>query len=340
MSSWPTIAEKGKGRGLIGSRQTGGPTGRRSFKTPQRPSQSPAKAGPMNCAEFDTFILYRLASTVYVVEHVAGLCQSSLSVGGADVGRSMGLRPIRPPEEGSILQEVRVMFRLPCFVRPLSFCWSGRGGRRAAVQCRPPRGLIRNSRLSRAGSGRSDGARRSKFSRVQRFQNIGRLHFRRQCAQAEHRNDGAGDRIARRGDRASRRARPQALKDGSSVSSCRADCRSTALPKPNDNDGHLAAIASDPVRRRFGSPDSRGTTRSPQRPPSLEAFLAAKGLTPIGPPVIAQYDPPWTLWFMRRNEIMIPIGGEHSTPSDTMRYALATGCRNTGSGECLRPRWW
>jgi hypothetical protein len=27
----------------------------------------------------------------------------------------------------------------------------------------------------------------------------------------------------------------------------------------------------------------------------------------IGPPSLAQYDPPWTLWFMRRNEVMIPV---------------------------------
>ena len=100
-------------------------------------------------------------------------------------------------------------------------------------QRRAPRGLIRNSRLSRAGSGRSDGARRSKFGRVQRFQNIGRLHFRRQCAQAEHRNDGAGDRIARRGDR---------WADGPVLGAARvghqfrhaARLSLEALPKPND----------------------------------------------------------------------------------------------------------
>ena len=33
---------------------------------------SAAKAGPMNCAEFDTFILCRLTATVYIVEQIAG----------------------------------------------------------------------------------------------------------------------------------------------------------------------------------------------------------------------------------------------------------------------------
>jgi len=39
----------------------------------------------------------------------------------------------------------------------------------------------------------------------------------------------------------------------------------------------------------------------------LQAMLKARNLTPSGSPVIAQYDPPWTLPFLRRNEIMIPV---------------------------------
>jgi hypothetical protein len=27
----------------------------------------------------------------------------------------------------------------------------------------------------------------------------------------------------------------------------------------------------------------------------------------IGPASLAQYNPPWTLWFMRRNEVMIQL---------------------------------
>jgi hypothetical protein len=36
-------------------------------------------------------------------------------------------------------------------------------------------------------------------------------------------------------------------------------------------------------------------------------MLKARNLTPSGSPIIAQYDPPWTLPFLRRNEIMIPV---------------------------------
>jgi hypothetical protein len=39
----------------------------------------------------------------------------------------------------------------------------------------------------------------------------------------------------------------------------------------------------------------------------LLAAITAAGLKPIGPPRFARYDPPWTPWFMRRNEVIVPI---------------------------------
>jgi hypothetical protein len=39
----------------------------------------------------------------------------------------------------------------------------------------------------------------------------------------------------------------------------------------------------------------------------LESDLKEAGLTPNGSPRFARFDPPWTPWFMRRNEIQIPI---------------------------------
>jgi SOUL heme-binding protein len=42
----------------------------------------------------------------------------------------------------------------------------------------------------------------------------------------------------------------------------------------------------------------------------LAAAMKARNLAPDGYPIIAQYDPPWTLPFLRRNEIMIPIHTE------------------------------
>jgi hypothetical protein len=81
-----------------------------------------------------------------------------------------------------------------------------------------------------------------------------------------------------------------------------------ALPKPNDK--AVTLRQSRPTRFavvRFAG--LAGDDSVAAETTELKAFLAAKGLNPIGPPVIAQYDPPWTLWFMRRNEIMIPVGG-------------------------------
>ena len=39
----------------------------------------------------------------------------------------------------------------------------------------------------------------------------------------------------------------------------------------------------------------------------LSEFLAHKGIETLGPPTLNQYNPPWTLPFMRRNEIIIPV---------------------------------
>ena len=39
----------------------------------------------------------------------------------------------------------------------------------------------------------------------------------------------------------------------------------------------------------------------------LEAWIREQGLTTAGDPVWARYNPPFTLWFLRRNEILIPV---------------------------------
>lgn len=40
----------------------------------------------------------------------------------------------------------------------------------------------------------------------------------------------------------------------------------------------------------------------------LESWIKEKGLPIAGDPVWARYNPPFTPWFLRRNEILIPIG--------------------------------
>lgn len=78
------------------------------------------------------------------------------------------------------------------------------------------------------------------------------------------------------------------------------------LPTPNDPRVRLRV---EPGQRmaliRFsGIADSRQVDR---RMLELDREIEARNLRPIGPASLAQYDPPWTLWFMRRNEVMVPI---------------------------------
>jgi hypothetical protein len=40
---------------------------------------------------------------------------------------------------------------------------------------------------------------------------------------------------------------------------------------------------------------------------SLKEFLMQKGLTAKAEPIFARYNPPFELWFLRRNEVIIPV---------------------------------
>ena len=39
----------------------------------------------------------------------------------------------------------------------------------------------------------------------------------------------------------------------------------------------------------------------------LESWIHGRGLTIVGEPIWARYNPPFTPWFLRRNEILIPV---------------------------------
>ena len=79
-----------------------------------------------------------------------------------------------------------------------------------------------------------------------------------------------------------------------------------SLPKPNDPDIrfrvepgrvmavlHFSGVARDQNYR--------------ERTEDLKRWAAAKGIAFKGEAVLAQYDPPWTLWFMRRNEVLLEV---------------------------------
>jgi SOUL heme-binding protein len=44
-----------------------------------------------------------------------------------------------------------------------------------------------------------------------------------------------------------------------------------------------------------------------RRTEELNAFITAKSLKPLSAPTYAFYNPPWTLPFLRRNEVMVEI---------------------------------
>lgn len=79
-----------------------------------------------------------------------------------------------------------------------------------------------------------------------------------------------------------------------------------SLPVPTDDRVRLAQVGAQRLAAiRYGGRWSRsGYDRHVAK---LEEALAANGLTAHGEAVWARYDPPWTPWFLRRNEVLISI---------------------------------
>lgn len=79
------------------------------------------------------------------------------------------------------------------------------------------------------------------------------------------------------------------------------------LPRPDDTAVTLREVPSG--RRAvlvFSGFSGEGKVRD--NTAELLAWMGSKGLKPAGPPQLARYDPPWQLPFMRRNEVMVPVG--------------------------------
>ena len=81
------------------------------------------------------------------------------------------------------------------------------------------------------------------------------------------------------------------------------------LPRPNN--ARVQLKTAPPARMavvRFSGLARQDSIA--EKTAALQGFVKAQHLQAIGPPALAQYDPPWTLWFLRRNELMIPIAPE------------------------------
>lgn len=76
------------------------------------------------------------------------------------------------------------------------------------------------------------------------------------------------------------------------------------LPKPNNP---LVTLREVPTSNyaviRFSG--FAGEDKVAKRAADLMTWLDSKGITPIGKPELARYNPPWTLPFLRRNEVMV-----------------------------------
>jgi effector-binding domain-containing protein len=79
-----------------------------------------------------------------------------------------------------------------------------------------------------------------------------------------------------------------------------------ALPKPNNAEIRLATLPATRIAavRFAGLMSDKAAAKAMT---ALLRFIETRGLHASGPPTLAQYDPPWTLWFLRRNEVLIPV---------------------------------
>jgi hypothetical protein len=79
-----------------------------------------------------------------------------------------------------------------------------------------------------------------------------------------------------------------------------------SLPEPLDP---AVRLAEKPAIRmavlRFSGLAGGGALQD--RTEELRRWIETRGMRSVGPPTYAFYDPPWTLPFLRRNEVMIPV---------------------------------
>jgi len=79
------------------------------------------------------------------------------------------------------------------------------------------------------------------------------------------------------------------------------------LPKPNNAEVILKEVAG----KRFAAIRFSGLPKPmslEEHTKELEAFIQANNLQAVSEPTYAFFNPPWTLPFLRRNEVMIEIG--------------------------------
>ncbi len=81
------------------------------------------------------------------------------------------------------------------------------------------------------------------------------------------------------------------------------------LPEPDDVRVVLEQLPPvDVAVVRFSGRWTEANMR--ERTDALRDWVASRGLHPTGEPEVNRYDPPWKPWFLRRNEVWLPVAGE------------------------------
>lgn len=81
------------------------------------------------------------------------------------------------------------------------------------------------------------------------------------------------------------------------------------LPEPEDPEVTLRQVPARRIAavRYSGFWSEKGYLRYKFE---LESWIHERGLTIVGDPIWARYNPPFTPWFLRRNEILIPVDAD------------------------------
>ncbi|MCX6997681.1 MAG: heme-binding protein [Kiritimatiellaeota bacterium] len=89
----------------------------------------------------------------------------------------------------------------------------------------------------------------------------------------------------------------------------------TDLPRPAGTNVTLRRVeaARYAVRRFSGRRDAAAQARETE---ALVRWMMAQGYAPLGAPLYAFYDPPWTPGFLRRNEVLLRFQGSAPRPSE------------------------
>jgi SOUL heme-binding protein len=87
------------------------------------------------------------------------------------------------------------------------------------------------------------------------------------------------------------------------------------LPEPNDAAVTLREVPAVRVvvhRSKGRWSDAKFLAQTA----ALRTWTHARGLQVAGEPEVNRYDPPWTLWFMRRNEVWMTLADQPAQPSE------------------------